>query len=108
MRERRCDVVPVVRLDLLGADADDVGDDADLGRLGDGGRRLPTPRARGAPGCRCTAGTCPATPVARSALVRNERGSFSLQPLTSAAATDDRLVTVMVDVIRPPTTTVVG
>ena len=41
-------------------------------------------------------------------LVRNERGSFSFSPLTSAAATEDRFVTVIVHVIRPPTTTVVG
>ena len=40
--------------------------------------------------------------------VRNERGSSTFTPLTSAAATDDRLVTIIVQVRRLPTTTVSG
>ena len=41
-------------------------------------------------------------------LVRNERGSFTLSPFTSAAATDDLFVTVIVQVIRPPMCTAAG
>ena len=40
--------------------------------------------------------------VSEISLVRYERGSSSLRPLTSAAATDDRFVTVIVHVSRPP------
>jgi hypothetical protein len=39
---------------------------------------------------------------------RNDRGSSTLTPFTSAASTVDRFVTVIVHVIRPPTLTTVG
>ena len=41
-------------------------------------------------------------------LVRNERGSSTLRPFTSAAATVELFVTVIVHVMRPPTRTTVG
>ena len=50
----------------------------------------------------------PCDGVRETTLVLNDRGSSSLSPFTSAAATDDRLVTVIVHVIRPPTDTTVG
>src|SRR5262245_13814288 len=40
--------------------------------------------------------------------VRKERGSFTLRPFTSAAATEERFVTVIVHLIRPPTGTAAG
>src|SRR5262245_44705221 len=40
--------------------------------------------------------------------VRKERGSFTLTPFTSAAATEERFVTVIVHLIKPPTCTAAG
>ena len=103
----RGDVVAVVRLVLLRADPDDVDDEADPGRLGD---RVTVADAPGAsrPRLQVYGRHVPCDAVSEISRVRYERGSSTLRPLTSAAATDDRFVTVIVHVIRPPTLTVVG
>ena len=43
-----------------------------------------------------------------TSLVRNDRGSFTLRPFTSAASTSESFVTVIVQVMRRPIVTVVG
>src|SRR5262245_3746971 len=50
----------------------------------------------------------PCDGVTEITLVRKERGSASLTPFTSAAVTEDRFVTVIVQVSLPPTETDVG
>src|SRR6185312_6793824 len=50
----------------------------------------------------------PCDAFSETSFVRGARRSLTLSPLTSAAATEDRFLTVIVHVSRPPTATVVG
>ena len=83
-------------------------DVADPGGLGDGddGRR-----GAGAESAEVAASrdrSVPCEGVTETVREPTERGSLSLAPFTSAASTVERLVTVIVHVIRSPTATVVG